>query len=133
VGYADITWGSFQVRMQRLIARFLLMLAAAGILLPPALQAATAPAHLCCRRTEQHRCHSYAVTNPGETTVHGPGCSQNCRRAVAVSNFADPERSSEAFLRQDAGINATIASFTAFDDPLRSSLCTRAPPQSLIC
>ena len=49
--------------MQRLIARFLLLFATAGVLLPAVLQATAAPSHLCCRRMAQHQCHSYANTN----------------------------------------------------------------------
>jgi hypothetical protein len=41
--------------MQRLIARFLLLFATAGVLLPPVLQATAAPSHLCCRRMAQHQ------------------------------------------------------------------------------
>src|SRR5437763_10402113 len=77
--------------MQRVIARFLLLLVAAGTLVPPALQASGAPSALCCRRSAQHRCHSYALTDPEQAAIHGPGCSRDCRRAVAVSHWAHPE------------------------------------------
>ncbi|HKU26584.1 MAG TPA: hypothetical protein VJQ54_14000, partial [Candidatus Sulfotelmatobacter sp.] len=86
--------------MQRLIARFLLLFAAAGVILPPALQATAAPMHLCCRRMAQHQCHSYAITNPDEAGFHGPGCSQNCRRAMVVSHWGNPEASRVALFRE---------------------------------
>jgi hypothetical protein len=114
--------------MQRLIARFLLLLATAGVLLPAVLQATAAPSHLCCRRMAQHQCHSYANTNPDEPAVRGPGCSQNCRRALVISHWANPQLLRTSLFRQTITITGNVFRIAIAADPLRCSLTTRAPP-----
>lgn len=115
--------------MQRLIARFLLLFAAAGVVLPPALQATAAPNHLCCRRSAQHHCHSFAATNPGEAAFHASGCSQNCRRAVVISHWGHPEPLRTALYKQAVAIAAPALPVRIADEPLRSALSARAPPR----
>jgi hypothetical protein len=114
--------------MQRLIARFLLLFAAAGVLLPPVLQATAAPSHMCCRRMAKHQCHSYANTNPDEPAIHGPGCSQNCRRALVISHWANPQPLRASLFKQTVTISGTVFHIEIAADPLRCSLSTRAPP-----
>jgi hypothetical protein len=122
----------FMKRMQRLIARFLLLFALAGIFLPAALQATAAPSHMCCRRTAQHHCHSFALTDPGQAAVHGPGCSQGCRRAVATSQCAHLEPSRFESLLEELAINASDFQRSFVSSEFSSSESTRAPPRTSI-
>ena len=132
VVYAEITLGFVPGQsMQRLIARFLLLFAAGGVLLPAVLQATAAPSHLCCRRMAQHQCHSYANTDPGETALRGPGCSQNCRRALVISHWANPQPLRSSLFKQNVTIAGSVFHVEVAADPLRCSLSTRAPPYSI--
>jgi hypothetical protein len=114
--------------MQRLIAGLLLLLAFAGTFLPPALQATVAPSHLCCSRTAQHRCHSFALTEPGQTAIHGTGCPQNCRRAMATSQWAHPETPRVAVFADELGVHETVAQVSFPETEVSSFQSTRAPP-----
>ncbi len=116
--------------MQRLIARCLLLLAAAGTVLPPALQASGAPSHLCCRRSALHRCHSYALTDPEQAAIHAPGCSRDCRRASAVSQWAHPERSRAVGALQRSALKAAKIRSHSLAVRVFSARSTRAPPAS---
>jgi len=114
--------------MQRVIARFLLLLVAAGTLVPPALQASGAPNHLCCRRSAQHRCHSYALIDPEQAAIHAPGCSRDCRRAVAVSQWAHPEPWRVIREQQRSALKRTEARSHSLAIGVSSARSTRAPP-----
>jgi len=114
--------------MQRLIARCLLLLAAAGTVLPPALQASGAPSHLCCRRSALHRCHSYALTDPEQAAIHAPGCSRDCRRASAVSQWAHPEPWRAIRAQQRSALKPVEARSHSLAIGASSARSTRAPP-----
>jgi hypothetical protein len=114
--------------MQRLIARFLLLLATAGILLPPALQASGASTPLCCRRSGQHHCHSHALTDSGQTAVHAPGCSRDCCRAVAVSQWAHPEPLRAVKALQLSALKPVEARSRSLASGVYCAQSTRAPP-----
>lgn len=114
--------------MQRLIARFLLLFAAAGIFVPLALQASGAPTHLCCRRSAQHHCHSYAVTDPEQAAVHAAGCSRDCRRAVATSQWAHPEPSRAVRALQLSALKPAETRSHSLAIGVFSAQSTRAPP-----
>ena len=114
--------------MQRLIARFLLLLAAAGTLVPPALQASGASTPLCCRRSGQHHCHSYAPTDPGQAAVHAPGCSRDCCRAVAVSQWGHPEPWRAVRALQLSALKPVEARSHSLAIGVFSAQSTRAPP-----
>src|SRR3954464_13558142 len=94
--------------MQRLIARFLLLFAAAGVLLPPVLQATAAPSHLCCRRMAKHQCHSYANTNPDEPAIHGPGSPENDPRALVIWHWANPQPLRAFLFKQSVTISGPL-------------------------
>jgi hypothetical protein len=114
--------------MQRLIAHFLLLLAAVGTVVPPALQASGAPAHLCCRRSGQHHCHSYALADPEQPAVGGPGCSRDCCRAVAISQWAHPEPSRAAGPLEMSAIRLPEGRSHSLALGVFSTRSTRAPP-----
>jgi hypothetical protein len=88
--WAHVGGSASHKRMQRWTARFLLLLAFAGTLLPLAMQGTAAPSHLCCRRSGEHHCHSYALTNPEQAYVTSPGCNRDCRRGVRTTAPSHP-------------------------------------------
>jgi len=114
--------------MQRLIARFLLLLASAGTLLPPALQAWGGSTPLCCRRSGQHHCHTYALTDPAQTAIHAPGCSRDCCRAMAVSQWAHPEPWGAVSALQGSALKRAEARSHSLAVGVSSAQSTRAPP-----
>jgi len=128
------TWGSASAKsMQRFTARFLLLIALVGTLLPLALQAKAAPSHACCRRTGAHHCSDSASPHSGGAVLRDAGCcNHDCCRAVASSQYAHPQPAVGASGRQ-AGIANPIASRTV---PALSGalflLHSRAPPTQFL-
>lgn len=118
-----------QEMMQRLTARFLLLFALVGTILPAALQATATPQHACCRRQAAHHCHDTADTNPQEPVVRGAGCCHgDCSRSVTTARWAHPQPRTGAISSElshevslDTHDSAVFARFLA-------SLSTRAPP-----
>ena len=115
--------------MQRLTARFLLLFAIVGTILPAALQATATPEHACCRRQAAHHCHDAADTNPQGPVVRGVGCCHgDCSRTVTTARWAHPQPQTGAIsseLSREVSLethdSAVCARFLA-------SLSTRAPP-----
>ncbi|HKV81453.1 MAG TPA: hypothetical protein VJP02_25120 [Candidatus Sulfotelmatobacter sp.] len=115
--------------MQRLTARFLLLFAIVGTILPAALQATGTPQHACCRRQATHHCHDSADSNPQGPVLRGPGCCHgNCSSTVTTARWAHPQPrtgASSSELSHQASLDtpdsAAYARFLA-------SLSTRAPP-----
>ncbi|MGE5057490.1 MAG: hypothetical protein ACM3WP_25285 [Acidobacteriota bacterium] len=114
--------------MQHLIARFLLLFAVGGTFVPPVLQASGAPSHLCCRRSAQHRCHTYALINPEQAAIHAPGCSRECRRAAAISQWAHPEPWRAVSAQQGSAAKPAEAGSHSLAVGVCSARSTRAPP-----
>src|ERR1700757_2175938 len=114
--------------MQRLTARFLLLFALAGTFLPLALQATGAPAHLCCRRADEHRCHSYALTDPTQAAIRAPGCHRDCCPAMASSHWAHPEPSRNALTANNSELNQAGPDPLPPPTAISPSRSTRAPP-----
>ncbi|HVN21870.1 MAG TPA: hypothetical protein VMU05_23995 [Dongiaceae bacterium] len=115
--------------MQRLTARFLLLLAMAGTILPVTLHA-RAVQHACCRRSAAHHCLD--ATNPRQPTFSDSGCCQQhgCFRAATTSHWAHPLPTAQAVATQPAAERATeLNQIAAYSRPL-ASRSTRAPPQA---
>src|SRR3954467_11134182 len=113
--------------MQRLTAGILLVFALAGTVLTPALQATVAPSHLCCRRTAEHRCHNYSLTEPGQTSIRATECPQDCRRAVATLQWAHPQASRVYAFENGPSRHNSYTSNSFFEGQFFSSQSTRAP------
>ena len=116
--------------MQRLIARFLLLVALVGNLGPLALAATAAP-HACCIRKAVHHCHDSLASQsePGQLVIHeASNCNHDCCRAVTTARWAQTQppaaasfvQSIEAYLGQPNPVSPTT-------DPT-SLQSTRAPP-----
>jgi hypothetical protein len=78
--------------IQRWTARLLVFMALAGTLLPLAFAGTAAPAHWCCRRAGEHRCHSSAVADSEQPAIRDAGCNRDCCRAATTAQWARPER-----------------------------------------
>jgi len=119
--------------MQRFTARFLLLIALLGTVVPIAMQAMVTPAHACCLRKAPHQCHDSAAAHSERPVLRDAGCcNQDCSRAVTSSHWAHPQPSSKAI-----GVHESIGSETSNpgDEPLSLSyslLRSRAPPLSVL-
>jgi len=115
--------------MQRLTARFLLLLALAGTFVPLALAATAAPEHDCCLRKGVHQCHGSAPESDQSTIRDTSCCHHDCCRAVTTSQWAHAQPPVTAGFAQR--IEARLAESRA-ESPaakLFSPQSTRAPPQ----
>src|SRR5579862_7462061 len=114
--------------MQRWTARFLLLLALVGTILPMTLEATAAPSHLCCRRSAQHHCHSYSLSDPNQAVIGSPGCRQSCCRAVTTSQLANPQPATSTYFNVLTDRRAHEFCADAPDHVSSRSQSTRAPP-----
>lgn len=113
--------------MQRLIARFLLLLALAGTFLPVVLQATATPLHACCRRMGVHRCTD--STTSDTPIVRDTGCCPHSRgHAVTTPQWALPQPSHLEISQQNVAARAADSQPVAPFAELLSSQSTRAPP-----
>lgn len=88
--------------MQRLIARFLLLVALVGNLGPLAVAAAIAPPHACCVRKAVHHCHSVAVSESDQLIIRDAGCcNHDCCRAVTTARWAHAQPPVNVFYAQN--------------------------------
>ena len=113
--------------MQRLTARFLLLLALVGTFVPLALAVTAEPPHACCLRKSAHQCHG---SDPDERAIRGNSCcKQNYSRAVTTSQWAHPQSSLASLSAQiiEAHISHSRAEIPV-SSPF-SSQSARAPPQ----
>jgi hypothetical protein len=121
--------------MQRLIARFLLLVLLAGTFAPLALAAAAPPPHACCIRKATHHCHDSAATEQisesGQLAIRGTSCcNHDCCRAVTTARWAHAQRASSAFFKGNVETylrQPITASPNSEPSRLQSS---RAPPHS---
>jgi len=113
--------------MQRITARFLLLIALLGTVVPIAMQAQASPAHACCLRKGPHHCHDSAHSE--RPVLRDAGCcNHDCCRAVTSSHWAHPQPSQNA-----VGVHESIGSETSSPGNEPSSLSysllrSRAPP-----
>src|SRR5260221_1486947 len=128
--YSDFTWVLIHATtMQRLTARFLLLFALAGTLVPLALAATAAPPHACCIRKAAHPCHG-ASLEADRRIVRGLGCcNHDCCLAVTTSQWAHAAQSllSASVPQVDAHVDQARTGSPATE--LLASQSTRAPPQ----
>jgi hypothetical protein len=115
--------------MHRLIARFLLLFALVGNLIPIALAAIATPPHACCVRKTAHHCHGSLGSDPEQISFHARNCcSHDCRGAVTADRWAHPRPSATALAAlqvQPRGIRSTSATPAVVAFSIRS---VRAPP-----
>ena len=76
--------------MQRFTAKFLLLFALIGTLVPAAL-AMSAPAHACCVRKVVHSCHDKSPAAKLQISALGGCCDRNCLRAPVTARYAQPK------------------------------------------
>lgn len=119
--------------MQRITARFLLLIALLGTIVPIAMQAKATPAHACCLRKGPHQCHESAAAHSDGPVLRDAGCcNHDCCRAVASSHWAHPLPSQNTVGAQGStGSEAGNPS----DEPSSltySLLRSRAPPLSVL-
>jgi hypothetical protein len=118
--------------MQRLIAKFLLLVVLVGNFAPLALAATAAP-HACCVRKAAHRCHdsltSEQVSETGQLIVRDTGsCNHDCCRAVTTARWAHAQsRASASFVRHIEAYLGESSSVPANTEVPRFQ-STRAPP-----
>ena len=113
--------------MQRLTAKFLLLFALFGTVVPVAM-AVTAPQHACCVR-KTHHCHEPASPDSTQLAISSQTCDHDCCRGVSASQWANIE------LRINLAVVRNIETHTGNSQPRTpaaqhsASQSTRAPPQ----
>jgi len=118
----------FAGSMHRLTARFLLLFAVVGNLVPLALASAGKPPHACCVRKAAHPCHGGAVVDSSRLSIHDAGCGNHeCCRAVTTAQWAHPQTRTASLCRQ---VVSRAQEFRK-EHPIKESFAlqsTRAPP-----
>src|SRR5258708_28146734 len=113
--------------MQRLTARFLLLFALVGTLLPLALAVAATPPHACCLRKAVHQCHE---ADAYQRAIRSTGCcNRDSQRAVTTSQSAHPRPSLTSLVAHNIAARFTESPAVTPATHLFSSQSTRAPPQ----
>jgi hypothetical protein len=94
--------------MHRLTAKFLLLIIAAGSLVPLATAITAAPPHACCVRKAVHRCHEADSADSSGLVVRDTSCCDHaCGRAVTTGRWANAQPKLAAFFLQT--IHARLA------------------------
>lgn len=130
VSYASSQLGVLLHRnhMQRLTARFLLLLAIVGTFAPLALAVTSASSHACCLRMA-HRCHDSVAVDSGEVAIRAPSCcGHDCCRAVTTPQWAHAQPRTTALLAQNADAFVADLSPSYSVAELSTSQSPRAPP-----
>src|SRR5258708_393949 len=113
--------------MQRLTARFLLLFALVGTLLPLALAVAATPPHACCLRKAVHQCHE---ADGDQRAIRSTGCcNHDSQRAVTTTQPAQARPSQMSIVAQNVAARLTEFRAVTPATQLFSSQSTRAPPQ----
>ena len=119
--------------MQRITARFLLLIALVGTMVPVAMQAKATPPHACCVRKGSHHCHESGQAPSEQPVFADVGCcNHNCCRAVTSSQWAHPQPSLSPLSTADSGGCANPAQPDKQVSASSSLLRSRAPPASLL-
>jgi hypothetical protein len=126
--YAGCTWGSDSTKMQRLVARLLLLFVLAGSVFPLALATTAAPLHACCIR-KAHQCHSSGIADSDQLVLRSTGCcNHDCCRAVTTRQPAHPQPSATPDAAQHAASAVADSHLVAHTVEVSTSQSTRAPP-----
>lgn len=118
--------------MHRRIAKFLLLLALVGNLVPVALAIGASPPRACCVRKVRH-CHELpAVANEQLSLRGGDCCSHDCCRAVTKVRWAHAQRETRTFYVRSVpnGLNPRDPVF--LNAGVLGLQLGRAPPHSSI-
>lgn len=116
--------------MQRVIAKFLLLFALVGSVVPLTLAITATPPHACCLRKAVHQCHgSDADTNIDQRIIRSSACcnQQSCR-AVTTSRSACPQTPLSVAFAQTVKARISGSGPEAPATKSRSAQSTRAPP-----
>ena len=120
-------------KMQRITARFLLLIALLGTVVPMAMQAKAAPPRACCLRKAPHHCHETSQAQPEQPVLQDAGCcNHNCCRAVTSSQWAHPLPSLTPATARDATGHGISDHFGGPLSVCSSFLHSRAPPASVL-
>ena len=114
--------------MQRLTARFLLLLGLVGSFLPIALAATAATPHACCIRRAVHQCHGSFSLSDDRAVRSSNCCNHDCCRGVHVSQSARPHPSLPTIALK-ADIRFAHSQTEAVSTFLLTTQSSRAPPQ----
>jgi hypothetical protein len=114
--------------MHRLTARFLLLFALAGNVIPLAMAITAAPPHACCRRMA-HRCQDSASSPAAQPVFRDPSCCNNhCRYPASTAQWAHPKtRSAQFSVLAAERLAASSSDAFVFAQPA-SLHSSRAPP-----
>jgi hypothetical protein len=113
--------------MQRLTAKFLLLFALVGTIVPIAT-AVTAPQHACCIR-KTHHCHESASPDSTQLAISSQTCDHDCCRAVSTSKWANLDLGIKTAFVQNIEPRAADSQSHSPTLELTASTSPRAPPQ----
>jgi hypothetical protein len=113
--------------MQRLTAKFLLLFALIGTVVPVAI-AVTAPQHACCIR-KTHHCHESASSDSTQLAISSKTCDHDCCRAVSTSKWANLQLGTSPAFVQNIEAHAADSQPHSPALELTASKSPRAPPQ----
>jgi hypothetical protein len=115
--------------MHRLTAKFLLLFALVGSLVPLALAVTAPPAHACCVRKAAHPCHGSTVAESDLLAIQSADCcNRDCLRGVTTAHWAHLRPQLAVLYLQS--IHASAAAYRP-DSPATASAefqSTRGPP-----
>jgi len=115
--------------MHRLTAKFLLLFALMGNLLPLALAATAAPPRACCLRKGVHHCQGSSASQNELLEIRDASCcNRGCGRAVTITQWAHPRSEAVAFFLRTINARLYGAEPDSPANPSTEFQSSRAPP-----
>jgi len=115
--------------MQRLTARFLLLLAFLGTFLPITLPSQSAPTHACCRRTGAHHCSDATGSDDEPVARDASCCTYHGSRSFTTRHWAHARPALTSVFSPNVTVREVLGQGNATASAIFLSQFTRAPPQ----
>jgi len=118
--------------MHRRIAKFLLLFALVGNLVPLALAIYAPAPHACCLRKTVHSCHERTTSGSDQLVLRlGDCCNHECCRAVTTDRWAQTAPPVKNYYVWKVGSRLSSRSTSFPDTDLIGFQSSRAPPHSI--
>jgi hypothetical protein len=119
--------------MHRRIAKFLLLLALVGNLVPVALAICASPPHACCLRKSVRHCHESQIVASEQLALRGGDCcNHDCCRAVTKVRWAHAPSQARTFYVRSVANRQNPRDPDFLDPGVLGLQLSRAPPHSSI-
>src|SRR5258708_32283310 len=115
--------------MDRLTARFLLIFALVGNVIPLALAATGPPPHACCVRKVASHCHESSASESNQPSIRASGCcSHDCCCAAITAQWANPQPRADGHLAENVNARVTRSQPDSSTLVVSNFQSGRAPP-----